>query len=610
MTAPPPDAGSPAAASSTEAVSRPLGLLRQLATVLAALRASPVGRPLLVLSAVIVVVVGATAYGQIRLNGWNKPFYDALSRRDLREFIHQLGVFCIIAGGLLVLNVGQRWLHETMKLRLREGLVTDLVGRWLQPRRAFWLSGAGPMGVNPDQRMHEDTLKLCELSADLGIGLLQATILLVSFSGILWTISGDFSFRFNGRDYALPGFMLWAALIYAGAGSLLSYLVGRNLIGRNAERYAREADLRFSLVRVNEHLDGISLANGEPDEKRRVDGYLSAVLAATRSLVRGVTRLTWVTAGFGWTTIIAPTLVAAPLYLSGKISFGGLMMAAAAFTQAQTALRWFVDNFSIIAEWRATLLRVASFRVALTSEDTRPRFHSQIAYDECEPGNFRIDGLQVWSPDGSDRLEPDQLLIRSGEHLLILAAPGTHKTLLFRALAGLWPWGTGRVSSPANEPVFYMPRGTPYLPTGTLREVLCYPRPARDFSDTAVLHALYRFGLERLAPLLDQERRWDRELNHDEQMALAFARVLLHAPAWLLIDDGLGALDDQTLARVTDVFGKELAATAVIHIGRAAQAGEPLFSRIARLVSVEPRLQPAGDGSAEPVPANPEAPRS
>ena len=232
----------------------------------------------------------------------------------------------------------------------------DLLRDWMLPRRAFWLANAGgPMGVNPDQRMHEDARKLCELSADLGTGLLQAAILFGIFAGVLWGLSADFAIRIGDTDYAFPGFMLWAAIVYAGAGSLLSYWVGRSLISRNSERYAREADLRFSLVRINEHLDGISLAAGEEDERRRVELHLGNVLAATRRLVTGLTNLTWVTAGFGWITIVAPILVAAPLYFAGKISFGGLMMAAAAFTQAQSSLRWFVDNFSTIADWRATL---------------------------------------------------------------------------------------------------------------------------------------------------------------------------------------------------------------------------------------------------------------
>ncbi len=208
------------------------------------------------------------------------------------------------------------------------------------------------------------------ISADLSIGLFRASVLLVSFSGVLWTISEDFTFRVGGTDYAVPGFMLWAAISYAVVGSLLSYFVGRSLIRRNADRYAREADLRFALVRISEHVDGIALAAGEADERRRVEMHIGHVVLAMRRLVRGLTNLTWVTAGFGWITGMAPILIAAPLYFGGKTSFGGMMLAAAAFTQAQGSLRWFVDNFGAIADWRATLLRVANFRAALLATES------------------------------------------------------------------------------------------------------------------------------------------------------------------------------------------------------------------------------------------------
>jgi vitamin B12/bleomycin/antimicrobial peptide transport system ATP-binding/permease protein len=559
------------------------GLFFQVGLIAKAIAGSGVGKTLVVLIVGLFLVILATAYGQIRLNAWNKPFYDALSRRDLHEFLRQLGVFFIIAFGLLVLNVAQKWFGEMLKLKLRDGLLHDLVRDWMLPRRAFWLANAGAMGVNPDQRMTEDARKLCELSSDLGMGLLQASILFASFAGILWALSHDFVFRIADKDYAVPGFMLWAAVIYAILGSLVSYWVGGSLINRNSERYAREADLRFSLVRVNEHLDGISLAGGEPDERRRIELHIGNVLAATRRLVRGLTNLTWVTAGFGWITIVAPTLVAAPIYFSGKISFGGLMMAAAAFTQAQSSLRWFVDNFSQIADWRATLLRVASFRYALTHTEELRQFDSRINYAEGESGAITISNLRIVSSAGWDLLKEKNVVVRAGERLLVIGAPGTGKTLLFRALAGLWPWGAGDITHPKDEPIFYFPRGTPYLPRGTLREVLAYPLKVEGFEPGAFAHALKRLGLERLESMLDVTERWDRELSQDEQTSLAFARIVVQKPRWVLVDDTFGSLDDETLERVTDVFSNELERTALINIGRAAQARDPFFSRVLHL---------------------------
>jgi putative ATP-binding cassette transporter len=559
------------------------GVVPQLAMMVRTGLSSPVGKTIIWLLLGILLVVLATTYGQIRLNRWNKPFYDALSRRDFRDFLYQLAVFFLIAGILLVLNVAQRWLGETLKLKMRQGLVGDLIEHWMKPRRAFWLANAGPIGANPDQRMHEDARHLCELSGDLGIGLLQSVILLAAFSGVLWALSSNFSFHVAGRIFAIPGFMVWAAVLYAAAGSLLSYWVGGTLINRNAERYAREADLRFALVRVNEHVDGISLAGGEADESRRVELHLAAVLAATRRLVTGLTNLTWVTAGFGWVTLVAPILVAAPLYFAGKLSFGGLMMAAAAFTQAQSALRWFVDNFSVIADWRATLLRVASFRRALVTTDVVPHIQSRIAYVDGEPGRIVIEDLEVASSTGCDVLRERKVVINPGERVLIVGDPGTNKTQLFRALTGLWPWGAGRIEHPKDEAIVYIPRGTPYLPRASLREVLAYPMEVENFKPDAFRQALVRLGLERLVPALDTTQRWDRELSADEQLDLAFTRVVLQAPSWILIDDTLRSLDGDTLERFMDTLAHELAHTGVIHIG-GGQARNPLFSRTLHLV--------------------------
>ncbi|GAA4332785.1 ABC transporter ATP-binding protein/permease [Variovorax defluvii] len=574
------------------------GVVRQVGVLLGALRRSAVGKTLLALAAGIVVVVGLTAYGQIELNSWNKPFYDAISRRDLEDFIDQLVIFAVIAGVLLVLNVVQRWLTETLQYKLREALVTDLVGLWLQPRRAFWLQGSGPMGAHPDQRMHDDTLKLCDLSVALGVGLLQAAMLFGSFAGVLWVLSKDFSFFYGGQDHPVPGFMLWAAILYAIAGSLMTYWVGKGLITRNAERYAREGEMRFSLTRINEHLDGISLAGGEADEKRRVALHLGEVLRATARVVLGLTNLTWVTAGFGWVTVIAPILVAAPLYFSGKVSFGGLMMAAAAFTQAQSSLRWFVDNFSAIADWRATLLRVAGLRQVLSTDLEARQSGSRIAYTESEGGTLELEALEVRAWTGHDRLDTPHVVVQPGQRLLILGGPGAEKTLLFRALAGLWPWGSGTVRRPRGETIHFMPRGTPYLPRGTLAEALTYAMEPARYPREAMVDALASVGLQRLEPLLDKTGRWERELSMDEQLRLGFARVVLQTPPWLVMDEAFGAFDDDTLTLIIELLNGRLAGTGIVHIGSAGEAHDRVFTQVVRLVKV-PEVEPEPDPGPE-----------
>jgi putative ATP-binding cassette transporter len=562
------------------------GLVRQQLALTRATFAGPVGKTIIALMMAAFVVIGGTAYLQIRVNLWNKPFYDALSRRDLHDFMVQLGVFFILAAWLTVLNVAQRWVGEMLKLKMREALAKDLLGHWMQPRRAFWLANAGAMGENPDQRMHEDARHLCELTSDLGMALLQSTILLISFSGVLWVLSSAFLFRIGEHDYAVPGFMLWAAIIYALTGSLLSYWIGRSLVARNAFRYAREADFRVAMVRVNEHLDDITLAAGEADELRRIETHLTNVLAATRKIVSGLTNITWVSAGFGWVTNVAPILVAAPLYFTGKISFGGLMMAAAAFTQAQSSLRWFVDNFSTIADWRATLLRVASFRDALIMPSIQQLYTSKIQYEYGDPGTVTIDNLIIESSAGQDGIQEPHVVVHAGERVIVAGAPGTNRTQLFRALAGLWPWGQGQITRPKDEPVLFLPRGSPYLPRGTLREVLAYPMKVTDFKADAFEQALRRLKLKRLLPMLDEVHRWDRELGQEEQTALALARVVVHVPNWVLMDGTLSSMPDDLLERVTEAFENELRYTGVVHIGPVSPAVDPLFRRVVHLVKL------------------------
>ena len=595
----------PPTANSAEAEERAnSGLFPQLEMMARALWASRVRNTLFLLSGSIFLVVAVTAYGQIRLNTWNQPFYDALSRRDFAQFIDQLGIFGIIAGALLVLNVGQRWLGETLKLKLRQGLALDLIQNWLVPGRAFRLANSGPMGVNPDQRMHEDARHLTELSTDLGIGLLQSSILLASFVKVLWSLSNNFAFHVDGRQIVIPGYMVWAAVVYSGSASLLSYWVGRSLVDRNAERYAREADIRFSMVRVNEHIDAIALSGGEPDEARRIEMDLKGVLAATARLVTGLTNLTWITAGYGWFTLVAPILVAAPLYFAGNLTFGGLMLASGAFMQVQSSLRWFVDNFSTIADWRATLLRVAGFRRALIETDVMHDVEDRISYSTGQTGEFDINDLQISSPSGCTLLQEKKVQIKRGERLLIVGESGTGKTLLFRAIAGLWPWGSGTVTHPADEEILYIPR-TPYFPPGTLREVLAYPKPAAGFDNGACSTALARVGLGRLTPLLDSARRWDHELNEDEQHALNLARVITHQAAWVIIDEVLDSLDDRQLDRVVDIFTKDLAQSGLIYIGRT--DAHHLFPRVLHLI-MDPTAKKLKTLAQSPAPASTSAP--
>lgn len=326
---------------------------------------SPLRRLLFLVSFGIFVLIVATAFGQVMLNRWNAPFYDAIEKKNVPVFLHQLLVFAYIAGALLVLNIAQGWLNRYLHIKLREGLVGDLLDQWLKPGRALRLQRSGEIGVNPDQRLHEDARHLADLSADLGIGFVQAGVLLASFIGVLWAISEGFVFHYGDRSFAIPGYMVWAALAYAGTASGLSWLLARPLVRLNADHYAREAELRVSLVEASQGVEAMDRARSEPATRDRLMKNLAAALLATRKIMTAAIRLQWFTAGYGWVTVVAPIVIASPVYFAGDLTFGGLMMAAAAFTQVHSSLRWFVDNIGAIADWRATLMRVASFRLAL-----------------------------------------------------------------------------------------------------------------------------------------------------------------------------------------------------------------------------------------------------
>ncbi|MCX8567776.1 MULTISPECIES: ABC transporter ATP-binding protein/permease [Hyphomicrobiales] len=557
------------------------GFLGHLKMARQALAGSPVRRTLTWLSLSIVVIIIGTSIGQILLNRWNKPFYDALERRDFPAFMDQLLVFAAIAAGLLVLNVAQQWLNQMIRLKLREGLTLDLIGEWLRPGRAFRLANAGAVGVNPDQRMQQDAGHLADLTTDLGIGLLQASILLASFVGVLWSLSSGFVFHVGGSSFAIPGYMVWAAFIYAGSASWLSWLVGRPLITENSERYSREAELRFSMVRINQNIDAIALARGEADEVRRLETDLGSVLNAMRRIFATQINLAWVTDGYGWFTVVAPILVAAPVYFAGDISFGGLMMAVGAFNQVHASLRWFINNVGAIADWRATLMRVGVIRSVLVAADVLHDKEDRIGFTESSDGSLAFDQLEIASPSGCTKLSEPHVRVKPGERVLIVGEAGAGKTLLFRALAGLWPWGRGRIELPAGNQITFLPRQS-YLPPGSLRDVLAYPTADRTFEDAEFVASLGAVGLDRLVPSLDRTAPWAEELNSDELRLLAFARLRLHRPDWVIVDEAFDTLDVAAHERVSAMFEGELAGTGIIYFSPTRHNGG-LFDRTVHL---------------------------
>jgi vitamin B12/bleomycin/antimicrobial peptide transport system ATP-binding/permease protein len=568
--------------TSFSSTANPPGVAQQIRTYLDAIRSSHGRYKLLYIAVGLAAVISATTVVQLWLNAWNEPFFNAIKNKDVAAFGLQLAVFIVIAGFLIVLNVGQTWLDQAMKISLREWISRDLLNQWLAPKRAFLLAAAGPIGSNPDQRIQEDARRLTELTASLAIGIFQSTLLLLSFVGVLWLLSRGFVIHVVDRTFEIPGFMVWSALVYAASGSWLSWRLGRQLSELDAARYAREADFRYGLMRVSESSDGIALYGGEQDERRRLDRELDSVISLTRAIANAITRLTWVTAGYGWFAIVAPIVVAAPGYFGGQLTFGELMMVVGAFNQVQQALRWYVDNASNIADWRATLLRVMGLRHALLSMDQVEPTKTRIDILENAPA-LAFENVTVRAADRAITIDEPNFEVAAGEHVLVIGKPGAGKSMLFRALAGLWPWGTGRLQLPPRASTVFLPQRS-YVPAGTLRDVLAYPAGASKFAEADFIRALERTNLKHLVPLLDRIARWDKELRVDEQQHLSFARLLVHRPQWIITDEALCHLNEDDRKLMFSLFEHELSKASVVSI-TSNDAQHSFYSRILHLRS-------------------------
>lgn len=564
------------------------GVVRQARALFNVLAHSPGRTQLLLLAIGLVIVIGATAAAQLRLNAWNKPFYDAIEHRDANTFLAQLVVFGVIAGSLLFLNVAQTWLDQTAKLEMREWLTRDLLAQWMAPKRAFLLaavgmiSPGGDIAVNPDQRIHDDTRRLTEMTGALAIGCFQSTLLLASFIGVLWSLSQGFVLTVGGRSVVIPGFMLWCALIYAVSGSLLGRLVGRPLIEIGETRAAREGDLRFALVRVSEGVDGIALAGGNSEERQRLEHELAQVITVMRRFAGWIAGLTSVTAGYGWAALVVPIVVAAPAYFAGQLTFGELMVTVGAFNQVQQSLRWFVDNSSAIADWRAALARVMNFREALLSIDKVEKSEGRIEVSENSK-SLILNGIVVRVADRKIGLDVPSVDIQPGEHVVIIGETGMGKNAFFRAVAGLWPWGSGKVALPPRTSMIFL-LVQPYVPGGSLRDILAYPDNPERFRKTDVIHALERTNLGHLVPALERVTRWDKMLNFDERLYLSFAQLILRKPQWIIADESIARLNEHARKMVLSLFENELSNSALVSL-TSEDVRDEFYSRTFHLVT-------------------------
>jgi putative ATP-binding cassette transporter len=496
-------------------------------------------------------------YMMVLLNDWNRVFYDALQNRNAEVFWKQLGVFGLLATCFIIVAVYRFYLTQLLELRWRAWMTRDYLQRWLSYNTFYQLELQSQGGTdNPDQRIQEDVQQFTADTVGLSLGLLDATVTLLSFIGILWHLSGGFSFHVDGTAYEIPGFMVWMALAYALAGSLIGHWIGRSMASLNFAQQRYEADFRHHLMRVREYSEAIALDRGAQVEGASLQARFGHVLDNFMRLLRVQKRYTWFNSAYGQAAVVFPMLVASPRYFSGAIQLGELMQISSAFGQVQESLSWFISNYSRLASWQATTLRLTSFQDQMQAIATPALAQARItrAATSADAEGVRTAPLNLSLPTGEVLLAHTTLHVAAGDSILIRGPSGCGKSTLLRALAGIWPYvsSSSSLSTPqaTDTPLITLPEDSmfmpqrPYFPQGSLRQALAYPDTASHYSDAALQQALHEALLPHWADQLDTEGHWTQQLSGGEQQRLALARVLLKRPRWVFADEVTSALDE------------------------------------------------------------------
>jgi putative ATP-binding cassette transporter len=512
----------------------------------------------------LVTVIGlslALVWINVQINLWNNAFFNAIQDKRLDDFYRLLGRFTLLAFAYIGLWVYRLYLRQMLQIEWRSWLNERYLADWLRERAYYRLQLLDHGTDNPDQRIAEDLRFFVDYTLSLGLGLLSAVVTLASFIGILWTLSGTLELA----GVSIPGYMLWFAILYAGAGSLLTHWIGRPLIGLQFNQQRYEADYRFSLVRLRENAEGVALYRGENEELGNFRKRFANVIANWWGIMRKQKQLNFFTVSYAQLANVFPFVVAAPRYFSGAIQLGGLTQTASAFGQVQESLSWFIDIYPSFAEWKATVDRLTGFAASLEKarEDAE-----RIDGERVEGSDQRIlvNGLELELPQGKPLLASTTVELKPGEHVLVTGPSGAGKSTLFRTLAGIWPYWKGRIKLPKGARLLFLPQ-KPYLPIGSLKHAVCYPEDANRFSDEDIRESLKAVGLRSLANELERSENWAQVLSGGEQQRLAFARALLNRPDWLFLDEATASLPEEDQAALYRLLRERLPSTTLVSIG-------------------------------------------
>ncbi|BBU28544.1 ABC transporter [Burkholderia sp. THE68] len=517
----------------------------------------------------IIAINMTVVYINVRLNSWSASFYNALQNKNVTEFPHLLLIFTGLAFAYILLAVYGRYLRQMLGFRWRQWLTNKFLEQWLGDK-AFYRIERDRLADNPDQRISDDLQSFATTTLSLSLDLLSTLVTLVTFITILWTLAGALTITLGGTPINIPGYMVWAAALYAIAGSLIIQKVGHPLVSINYQQQKVEADFRFGLIRVRENAEQIAFYDGIATETANAKTIFHRIKDNWWMIMKYTKRMTFVLSFYGQIAIIFPIMVAAPRYFAGAFSFGVLMQISSAFGTVSDSFSWFINSYSTLVEWRATVNRLREFKRVMRSthirEETSPATeHGGINLHYTSTPSLTTNNLVLALPNGTPLSRVANVSIEPGSRWLVVGPSGSGKSTLMRALAGLWPFGDGTIDAPVDAKMMFIPQMS-YLPIGTLRAALSYPSPGGTFSDEESREILRLCNLESYADRLEESAHWARSLSPGEQQRLAAARVLLHKPDFVFLDEATSALDAENELHIYNTLVERLPKAAILSV--------------------------------------------
>jgi len=526
----------------------------------------------------------ASVYLLVRINSWYNEFYNALQPYAQESFWPLVGEFTALAFLYIIIAVYAIYLRQMLQIRWRTWMTDRYLAGWMQHQVYYRLQVLGSDTDNPDQRISEDINQFVSLTLQLLLGFLKQLTTLGAFGVVLWNLSGAFTVPLGSHEFVIYGYMFWFSLIYSILGTVGAHLVGRRLIGLNFDQQRYEADFRFNMMRVRENSESVAFYRGEDAENVGFKERFARVISNYWQLMRQTKLLNFYVNGYAQLAIIVPLVLAAPRYFGGEMALGGLMQTVSAFGRVQDALSYFVESYDTIAQLAAVIRRLSTFTEHMEQAQA---LEDGVVHEESTAGEsaLALAGLDVALPDGRQLMQDCTVTLPAGSRVLVTGASGAGKSTLLRTLAGIWPYGSGQVTIGQGSRALFLPQ-RPYLPLGSLRRALAYPRTAAG-TDEELVTALRDVGLERLVGDLDRIDDWSRILSLGEQQRLAFARVLLVKPQWVFLDEATSALDEPREQEMYELLKKRLPGLSIVSVGH----------RSTLFAQHEEELHLTGDGS-------------